>query len=95
MRASVHRTEVGLLEKGGRIPRIDTAIQLAGAMAVPVEELLAGIRWTAGGPIDGSFTIVPRGTELLTQRESATYRSERKSNAARGVRPPGRSTQGD
>lgn len=29
--ASVHRTEVGLLERGERCPRIDTAVKLAAA----------------------------------------------------------------
>jgi len=60
VRASLHRTEIGMLEKGERIPRIDTLIRLAGAMAIPPEELLAGIYWTAGGPIGGSFTFTPR-----------------------------------
>jgi transcriptional regulator with XRE-family HTH domain len=56
-RSSLHRTEIGLLEKGKRVPRIDTLLQLAGAMAIPPEELLFGIYWTAGGELDGSFTI--------------------------------------
>jgi transcriptional regulator with XRE-family HTH domain len=44
-RAGLHRTEIGLLEKGERICRIDTLIRLAGAMAVPPGELLEGIFW--------------------------------------------------
>ncbi len=32
IRASLHRTEIGLLERGERVPRIDTAIKLAGAV---------------------------------------------------------------
>lgn len=35
IRASVHRTEVGLLERGERMPRMDTAIKMAGAVGVP------------------------------------------------------------
>jgi len=49
-----------MLEGGLRIPRIDTLVQLAGSMAVAPEELLAGIHWTAGGPIEGSFTFTPQ-----------------------------------
>jgi transcriptional regulator with XRE-family HTH domain len=60
VRASLHRTEIGMLEAGERIPRIDTLIRLAGAMAIPPEELLVGIYWTAGGPIEGSFTFTPQ-----------------------------------
>jgi transcriptional regulator with XRE-family HTH domain len=33
--ASLHRTEIGLLERGGRIPRIDTLAKLAGPWECP------------------------------------------------------------
>lgn len=55
IRASLHRTEVGLLERGGRVARIDTLIQLAGAMSIDSSELLAGIDWTPGDLHGGSF----------------------------------------
>jgi transcriptional regulator with XRE-family HTH domain len=45
-RSSLHRTEVGLLERGARIPRIDTVIKLAAALEVPPARLLEGIAWT-------------------------------------------------
>jgi transcriptional regulator with XRE-family HTH domain len=44
-RASLHRTEVGRLESGERVCRIDTLIRLAGAMAVQPGGLLDGIDW--------------------------------------------------
>jgi transcriptional regulator with XRE-family HTH domain len=53
--ASLHRTEIGLLERGERIPRIDTAIKLAAAVGVPVSDLLAGIGWTPGNVCPGGF----------------------------------------
>lgn len=56
-RASLHRTEIGLLEKGQRVCRIDTLIQLAGAMAVPPGELLHGIDWVPGPETDGTFVF--------------------------------------
>jgi transcriptional regulator with XRE-family HTH domain len=56
-RASLHRTEIGLLEKGGRVCRIDTLIRLAGAMAVPPGELLDGIDWIPGPETDGTFAV--------------------------------------
>jgi transcriptional regulator with XRE-family HTH domain len=55
IRASLHRTEIGLLERGGRVARVDTLIQLAGAMSVPPAELLDGIGWTPGDVQGGSF----------------------------------------
>lgn len=56
-RASLHRTEIGLLEKGRRVCRIDTLIRLAGAMAVPPGELLDGIDWVPGPETDGTFAF--------------------------------------
>jgi transcriptional regulator with XRE-family HTH domain len=55
--ASLHRTEVGKLERAGRICRIDTLIRLAGAMAVPPGELLEGIDWVSGPERSGSFVL--------------------------------------
>ncbi|HEY1848608.1 MAG TPA: helix-turn-helix transcriptional regulator [Opitutaceae bacterium] len=52
-RASLHRTEIGLLEHGERVCRIDTLIRLAGAMAAPPAELLDGIGWIPGPPDPG------------------------------------------
>lgn len=59
-RASLHRTEIGLLEKGGRVCRIDTLIRLAGAMAVPAGELLEGIGWVPGPEAEGTFALGSR-----------------------------------
>lgn len=45
LRTGLHRTAVGLLERGERVPRIDTVVKLAFAFEVPVAELVIG---TAG-----------------------------------------------
>jgi transcriptional regulator with XRE-family HTH domain len=55
MPASLHRTEVGRLEAGERVCRIDTLIRLAGAMAIPPGELLDGIDWAPGPETSGTF----------------------------------------
>jgi len=58
LRASLHRTEIGKLEKGERVCRIDTLIRIAGAMAVPPGELLDGIVWVVPSPApDGAFAF--------------------------------------
>jgi transcriptional regulator with XRE-family HTH domain len=57
MRACLHRTEVGRLEAGERLCRIDTLIRLAGAMAVPPGELLDGIDWVSGPETSGAFVL--------------------------------------
>jgi transcriptional regulator with XRE-family HTH domain len=56
-RASLHRTEIGRLEHGERLCRIDTLIRLAGALAVPPGELLEGIDWVPGPRTSGAFVL--------------------------------------
>jgi transcriptional regulator with XRE-family HTH domain len=56
-RASLHRTEIGLLERGARTPRIDTAVKLACALGVEPGLLLEGIGWTSGTFEPGGFTF--------------------------------------
>lgn len=54
-RASLHRTEIGMLERGFRLPRIDTLVKLAGALEVTADELIDGIKWRPGETRMGSF----------------------------------------
>lgn len=54
-RASLHRTEVGLLERGERTPRIDTLAKLAGALGVDPAVLFDGIVWHPGDYQPGGF----------------------------------------
>lgn len=44
-RASMHRTEVSLLERSQRSPRIDTFLKFARAPSVDPAALLEGIAW--------------------------------------------------
>jgi transcriptional regulator with XRE-family HTH domain len=56
-RADLHRTEIGMLERGIRLPRIDTLLKLAGALEVEPAELLNGIRWRPGAVRTGQFHV--------------------------------------
>jgi transcriptional regulator with XRE-family HTH domain len=58
--ASLHRTEIGMLEHGTRLARVDTLMKLAGALSVSPLELLEGIHWTPGSTAEGSFAITDR-----------------------------------
>jgi transcriptional regulator with XRE-family HTH domain len=56
--ASLHRTEIGLLETGARTPRIDTLVKIAAALDVPVDcPLLDGMTWNPGSTQTGTFTL--------------------------------------
>jgi transcriptional regulator with XRE-family HTH domain len=57
--ASLHRTEIGLLERGARIPRIDTLVKLASGLSIPPSELLTDIEWTPGTVTQGGFEPTP------------------------------------
>lgn len=56
MRASLHRTAVSYIERGTRIPRIDTAAKLAAVVGVDPGDLFDGIVWETGEVRPGSFT---------------------------------------
>lgn len=57
-RSSLHRTEIGMVERGERLPRVDTLMKIAGALEVRPEALLRGIEWIAPAPpARGSFLV--------------------------------------
>ncbi len=72
-RASIHRTEVSLLERGERMPRVDTALRIAGSLGVPLEDLVAGLEWRPGYEIvvPGSWEIVERNGRVQNPGEPA------------------------
>jgi len=42
----LHRTEISLLERGGREPRLGTIVKLSGALKTTPEQLCEGIAWS-------------------------------------------------
>jgi transcriptional regulator with XRE-family HTH domain len=56
-RASLHRTEIGQLERGVRLARIDTLVKLAGSLGINPGDLLEGLSWEPGGTRLGSFRL--------------------------------------
>jgi transcriptional regulator with XRE-family HTH domain len=57
LRAGLHRTAVGQLERGERVARTDTLVKLAGSLGVRPEELLAGLEWRPAVMTEGELTI--------------------------------------
>jgi len=44
-RCELHRTEISLLERAGREPRLSTIVKLAGSLETTPGELCAGVSW--------------------------------------------------
>ncbi|MGA7965555.1 MAG: helix-turn-helix transcriptional regulator [Gammaproteobacteria bacterium] len=53
--AALHRTEIGLLEHGRRLARVDTVVKLSGSLSVTPGELFTGVGWAVAGATDGRF----------------------------------------
>lgn len=47
-RCNLHRTEISLLERAGREPRLSTIVKLAGALETTPGELCTGVTWVPG-----------------------------------------------
>jgi transcriptional regulator with XRE-family HTH domain len=45
VRSTIHRNHVSLLERGKRLPRLDTLVKLAAALEVSTNDLVRGIEW--------------------------------------------------
>jgi transcriptional regulator with XRE-family HTH domain len=66
VRASLHRTEIGHLERGTRLARVDTLVKLAGALSIQPGDLLVGIVW--------SPVVISRGELWVKRDEPETER---------------------
>ena len=55
VRASLHRTAVGQIERGERVARVDTLIKLVGSLGVTPADLLDGLDWEPGETRLGRF----------------------------------------
>lgn len=56
-RASVHRTQISLMESAKRLPRLDTLVKLAGALEVDLPRLVEGISWEPTVTQSGQFDV--------------------------------------
>jgi transcriptional regulator with XRE-family HTH domain len=64
VRASLHRTAVGQLERGERVARVDTVVKLSSSRSVAPGELLKGLRWEPGGTRLGRSRRGPKSGEI-------------------------------
>ena len=57
-RAGLHRVEVSLIERGLRVPRLETILKLAGAIEVDPCDLIREMRWeNATASRSGRFVL--------------------------------------
>jgi transcriptional regulator with XRE-family HTH domain len=56
-RAGLHRTEIGMVERGARLPKLGTLLKLAGSLEVSMDELTAGMVWRPGRFQPGEFAL--------------------------------------
>jgi transcriptional regulator with XRE-family HTH domain len=64
VRASLHRSAIGLLERGERVARVDTLVKLMGALEADADELLAGLEWLPGQTHRGRFSVPGKDATL-------------------------------
>jgi transcriptional regulator with XRE-family HTH domain len=54
-RCELHRTEISLLERGGREPRLGTIVKLAGSLDTTPAALCEGVAWQPGKSGKGRY----------------------------------------
>lgn len=57
MRVDIHRTEIGDLERGHRLARLDTILKLSAGLGASPCVLLAGLEWLPGHYVEGKFYV--------------------------------------
>jgi transcriptional regulator with XRE-family HTH domain len=63
--ADLHRTEIGLLERGEREPKLSIITKLAGALAISPNVLFEGLQFVPSNHGHGHFTYDPPEREPL------------------------------
>jgi transcriptional regulator with XRE-family HTH domain len=58
--ADLHRVDIGAIERGTRLPRLDTILKLSAGVEASPCELMAGLRWYPGHRVEGMFSIEDR-----------------------------------
>jgi len=80
---SLHRTEIGYLEGGKRVPRLDTVIKLATALEAPLDDFTEGIEWVRGEKGQGGFLVRPQGLSIPTKFDNQDRPQEASSRSPR------------
>jgi transcriptional regulator with XRE-family HTH domain len=66
--AEMHRTEIAAIERGLRLPRLDTILKVSRGVETSTCELLAGLpRWRPGYRVEGEFDLYDESTAVGTK----------------------------
>jgi len=65
------------------MPRVDTALRLAGSLGVPLNDLVAGLEWRPG------YEIVVPGSWEVVEREGGAAKGNEDASADRRPAPAG------
>ena len=68
--AELSRVDIGAVERGERLPRLDTILKLAAGTETSTCVLLEGLRWRPGYYVEGAFNIED-GSKASADREKA------------------------
>ena len=67
----LHRTEVSRVERGLRVPRLDTILKLAGGVEVSPCDLVGGLRWQPGSQAEARGAYRPGPQSAPGKRKRA------------------------
>jgi hypothetical protein len=71
----VHRTEIGEIERGRRVPRLDTLLKLSAGVEASPCELISGMRWQPGSQAQVAGSYADDGSQGTVANTSAANRA--------------------
>jgi transcriptional regulator with XRE-family HTH domain len=69
--AGLHRVDLGRVERGEQLPRLDTILKVSAGVEASPCELMAGLRWYPGRRIEGEFASEDRSDLSADTRKGA------------------------
>jgi transcriptional regulator with XRE-family HTH domain len=84
---SLHRTEIGYIENGRRIPGAATLVKLVRVLEISADDLLRGIDWTVPAPTrPGSFAVQGSASPSPSRHAASTDHAESEGKLGRSAK---------
>jgi transcriptional regulator with XRE-family HTH domain len=84
LRAGLHRTEISLLERAGRMPRLDTVVRVAAGVEAEPADLLEGLAWEIGTAQLHSELPLPERADRIVEGRRTVWVAGRWTRVGRG-----------